>query len=171
MCFFFPRKVALAWTHTRLELSESFINRPTLGRQHLCLSIAFLGWVPELPDSWTITCSFHATFCLFYRTRGPFIPEDPLGKHACVLSEQRFKTCGEFSVLTVHSDSGLCRRREPLMPPIPFPLIPAPPPPLFQSCFSFSKPTISMSLVLTCLSSFLLGILDHHFQPSPCGER
>lgn len=63
---FFPRKVALAWTHTRLELSESFINRPTLGRQHLCLSIAFLGWVPELPDSWTITCSFRAMLYIYF---------------------------------------------------------------------------------------------------------
>lgn len=48
---FSPRKVGLTWTRTCLGLSESFLNRPTLGREHLCLLTAFLGWVPKLPDS------------------------------------------------------------------------------------------------------------------------
>lgn len=26
----------------------------------------FLGWVPRLPDSWTIMCSFHATLCIYF---------------------------------------------------------------------------------------------------------
>lgn len=63
---FSPRKVGLTWTRTCLELSESFINRPALGREHLCFSIAFLGWAPKLPDSWTITCSFRVVLYIYF---------------------------------------------------------------------------------------------------------
>lgn len=115
MCFFQGK---LDWHGlTCLELSESFVNRPTLGRQPLLVA-CFPGLGSRasrlLDNNAYFLCYFRY---LFYRTRGPFIPSDPLGKHACVLSEQRFKTRGEFSVLTFHSDSGLCRRREPLMLP------------------------------------------------------
>lgn len=114
-----PRKVGLTRTHTCLELSESFINRPTLGREHLCLPIASLGWVPKLPVSRTITCYFHAPLYIYF-TEPMCLLSPQIHLENMLVScrtGQRSKTCGEFSILTFHSDSGLQRRkREPLMP-------------------------------------------------------
>lgn len=112
---------------------------------------------------------------LFFRTRGPFIPLDPPRKHACVLSEQRFKLwrifCFDIPQWQWASEEDKGTLYAP--PPIPSSSIPAPSSssPLLSSSLSFLFFTNNrnMFLVLMCLSAFLLGILDHH-QPSLCGE-
>lgn len=53
-------------SHMSEIISESFINKPGLGRAHLRLQSVFLGWAPKLPDSWTIICSFHATLRIYF---------------------------------------------------------------------------------------------------------
>lgn len=53
-------------SHMSGIISESFINRPRLGRAHLRLQSVFLGWAPKLPDYWTIMCSFHATLYIYF---------------------------------------------------------------------------------------------------------
>lgn len=60
------RKVGRTQTHTCVTLSESFLKRLETGKGYLRLQRVFLGWVPKLPDSWTITCSFHASLCIYF---------------------------------------------------------------------------------------------------------
>lgn len=70
-------------SHMSGIISESFINRPRLGRVHLRLqSFPGLGskasWL--LNNNLFFQCYF--TY-LFYRSLGPFIRSDPLWKHTC----------------------------------------------------------------------------------------
>lgn len=93
-----------SWIDMKLHMSgiisESFINRPRLGRVHLRLQSVVLGWAPKLPDSWTIMCSFRTTLTyLFYGSPLPLSCSYPFCKLACVLQEQRFNSCRDIFCL------------------------------------------------------------------------